>query len=349
MLYGEKKDIRDSFSVVKARQGENPDTLDIKETNIDSVKFDGKTLVVLCGNNTRDPRRASFYASCCFGWLSEKANKKDITAYSIYYPFDQPLRTNFEIDTRFDYNALSRALFEQVLTKDGKSQNADEIAKNLKDVVFFGHSIGGFVMNELMYGLGKMMHTRKYSDEDIKKVYQNIVFVAYSPYSLVAAPINHIYVTPMYDSMGSTKLVYDRMVKVGNMNSSNPNFDIHNICRFRSASYFNFLKLYETAMRNQDTVYFSDHNALISTPNLLFDDGIKEDHNFAGIINYPEKHPRKTKAGEITTKFLNQVFDYAFTTSREKFSTASLFEKITKNKKLSSETDEEEQLKHKEI
>jgi hypothetical protein len=160
---------------------------------------------------------------------------------------------------------------------------------------------------------------------------------------LVAAPINHIYITPMYDSMGSTKLVYDRMLQVGNMTSSNPKLDIHSLCKFRSTSYSNFLKLYETAMNKEDTLYFYDYNAVIATPNLLFNDGKVEDHNFAGILNYPFKHPYKTKAGELTTKFIGDAFDYSILTDRNKFSTRQLFDQAAKNHSKSKESEDETQ------
>ena len=339
MGYIKKKDINESFGVMKVNISDNNFVETPVSTN--DIKFDGKTIVSLCGNDTRTDSRASFYSKCCLSWLGEDVDKEKITTYSIFYPSDQPLNSYFTLDPRFDYDTLAKTIFDQAMTKDGKEQSADEVAKNLSDVVFFGHSIGGFVMNELMYGFGKMMQDRNFSEEEMKKVYGSIVFIAYSPYMLVAAPINHIYITPMYDSMGSTKLVYDRMLQVGNMISSNPNFDIHTLCKFRATSYANFLKLYETAMKNEDTLYFSDHNALIATPNLLFDDGKTEDHNFAGVLNYPFKHPYKTKAGELTTKFMGKAFDYSLLTNREKFSTTELFNQVKNN--LPSQKENEEQ------
>lgn len=338
--YSEKKDANETFGVLKV----NIENNNFKEepVSLDSIKFDGKTIVSLCGNDTKSNNRAAFYSKCCLSWLDDKVNKDNITSYSIFYPLEQPLMTNFAINPKFNYDELANSLFEQIFTKDGKTQAPDEVAKNLSDVVFFGHSIGGFVMNELMYGLGQMMQERNFTDEDMRKVYQNIVFIAYSPYMLVAAPINHIYITPMYDSMGSTKLVYDRMIQVGNMKSSNPNFDIHNLCKFRATSYSNFLKLYETAMGDEDTIYFADHNALIATPNLLFNDGTIEDHNFAGVLNYPFKHPNKTKAGELTTKFIGDAFDYSLLTSRDKFSTRELFNQITNPQAATKENAEQQ-------
>ena len=337
MRYNEKKEINHSFNVLKVNLSGDGFTETLVDPN--SIIFDGKTIVSLCGNDTRDPNRAGFYSKCCLSWLGENSPKDKVTAYSVFYPSDQPLKTNFELDTQFDYDALANAIFGQIFTKNENPQTPEEAANNLKDVVFFGHSIGGFVMNELMYGLGKMMAERNFSDDDMRKVYKNIVFIAYSPYTLIAAPINHIYITPMYDSMGSTKLVYDRMVQVGNMRSSNPSFDIHTLCKFRATSYSNFLKLYETAMRGEDTIYFADHNALIATPNILFNNGRIEDHNFAGVLNYPFKHPYKTKAGELTTRFIGQAFDYALTTERDRFSTLQLFDQITNNSNASKKTD----------
>ena len=345
--FNEKKDINETFAVMKV--GIENNNFKEEPINLSSIKFDGKTIVSLCGNDTKSSSRAAFYSKCCLSWLGNKIDKDNITTYSIYYPSDQPLMTNFAINPKFNYDALANSLFEQIFTKNEKPQTPDEVSKNLSDVVFFGHSIGGFVMNELMYSLGQMMQDRNFSDEEIKKVYQNIVFIAYSPYMLVAAPINHIYITPMYDSMGSTKLVYDRMIQVGNMKSSNPNFDIHNLCKFRATSYLNFLKLYETAMGDEDTLYFADHNALIATPNLLFDDGRIEDHNFAGVLNYPFKHPHKTKAGELTTRFIGDAFDYSILTRRDKFSTRELFNQITNTQTSTTKNEEEQKEKQGEL
>lgn len=329
MMIYEKKDIQDSFSAIKAIQTNPHEAIEVSEININSVNCNKKTAIILCGNNTRDAQRASFYASCFYGWMDETIDRKNIEVYSIFYPKDQPLLTSFELDPSFNYDALAEALFNQAIFKDGKIQSTEEVIENISNIVFFGHSIGGHVMNELMFGLGKILQDNNFSPEDAKKIYNSIVFIAYSPYTLVAAPINHIYITPIYDSMGSTKLVYDRMLKVGNMTTSNPKLDIQNICKFRSNSYYNFLKLFEIAMKNEDTLYFCDHNSLIATPNLLFNDGTKEDHNFAGIINYKSKHPNKTKAGELTTEFLKQTISYTLSISRDKFSTTELFDKVT--------------------
>ena len=349
-MYNEKQDISDSFAVIKANQTKPDEMVSVSEVDVNSINFENKTIVVFCGNNTRDSRRASFYASCIYSWIKDDTVRKNTDIYSVYYPKDQPISSSFETDTRFDYDALAKALFEKAIIKNGKIQTTDQIIKNLSTVVFFGHSIGGFVMNELMFGLGKFLNERNFSDEDIKKIYEKIIFIAYSPYSLVAAPVNHIYITPLYDSLGSTKLVYDRMLKVGNMVTSNPKLDIQNICKFRSASYYNFLKLFELAMKDQDTLYFHDHNSVIATPNLLYFndyDGIKEDHNLAGVISYPTKNPYKTKAGELTTDFLIKTFDYALSTSREKFSTAELFKKITSDSPASK--NEQSQTENKEL
>ena len=81
-MYNSKKDIHDSFSVVKANQTKPQELANAIKVDIDSVKFNKKTIVVLCGNNTRDPQRASFYASCIYTWIDDSFDRKDIDIYS---------------------------------------------------------------------------------------------------------------------------------------------------------------------------------------------------------------------------------------------------------------------------
>ena len=327
MYYKQNLTANECFGLVKSLIEDN----EIKSEQIDTESIDlkRKSIVVLCGNNTKDPMRAGNYTTYCFNWLDNNKDNSKITAYSIFYPKEQPLLVSLKPNPSLDYEGLAKIMFEQLLSQNGATRPLKDISESFGNITFFGHSAGGFVMNELMFHLGLMLKDRKFSDNDINKIYSNIVFVAYSPFTLVDAPINSIYVAPIYDSIGSTKLVYDRMVQVGNMTSSNPKLDIQNICKFRSTSYYNFLKLFEIAMNGEDIVYFSDHNSLIATPNLLFSDGVKEDHNFAGIINYPSKHPYKTKAGELTTEFLKSAVTYTLSTDREKFSTTKLYQKVS--------------------
>ena len=308
-----------------------------EEQDISAIDLKKKSVVVLCGNNTKHPIRAAAYTNYSFNWLDQYKDKEKVTVYSIFYPNEQPLLLSLQQNPCIRYGELARIMFEPLLEQNGSIQSVADISKDFGDITFFGHSAGGFVMNELMFELGSMLKERGFSDEDINKIYSSIVFVGYSPFSLVDAPINSVYIAPVYDTVGSTKLVYDRMILNQNLISSNPNLDISKICKFRASSYSSFFKLYETAIQDEDSLYFVDKKSLISTPNLLFFDGLKEDHNLAGIIDYPAEHPHKTKAGRHTTNFMHIVFNYCLSTEREKFSTIDLFNQVAPNSEQASE------------
>ena len=337
MYYKQNLTANECFGLVKSLIEDN----EIKSEQIDTESIDlkRKSIVVLCGNNTKDPMRAGNYTTYCFNWLDNNKDNSKITAYSIFYPKEQPLLVSLKPNPSLDYEGLAKIMFEQLLSQNGATRPLKDISESFGNITFFGHSAGGFVMNELMFHLGLMLKDRKFSDNDINKIYSNIVFVAYSPFTLVDAPINSIYVAPIYDSIGSTKLVYDKMIQNKNVISSNPKFDVSNICKFRASSYSSFFKLYETAIRDEDTLYFVDDKSLISTPNLLFFDGLKEDHNLAGVINYPKEHPYKTKAGIITTKFLSDVLKYSVSTERNKFSIIDLYNHVVQPSQPTDEQD----------
>ena len=72
MYYQSKRPIDETFKVICATP-ENINSSPEPE-NVSSIKFKNKTLIVLCGNNTRSNSRASYYAHCCFSW---KNNKND--------------------------------------------------------------------------------------------------------------------------------------------------------------------------------------------------------------------------------------------------------------------------------
>lgn len=310
-----------------------------EEQEISSIDLNKKSIVVLCGNNTKHPIRAASYTNYIFNWLNEYEDKENVTAYSVFYPSEQPLLLTLQQNPCLRYAELARIMFKNLLEKDGKTESVESISKKFGNITFFGHSAGGFVMNELMFELGSMLKERGLSDEDINKVYSSIVFVGYSPFALVDAPVNSVYIAPVYDTVGSTKLVYEKMIQNENIISSNPKLDIAKICKFRASSYSSFFKLYETAIQDEDSLYFVDGKSLISTPNLLFFDGLKEDHNLAGIIDYPEEHPHKTKAGKHTTDFMHTVFNYCLSTERKKFSTIDLFNQVAPKTEKPSEQD----------
>lgn len=333
MYYRQNFTVNDFFRLIKS-QSEDGQTKS-EEINLSSIDLSKKSIVILCGNNTKDPMRAANYTNYCLNWLDDNKTRSGVTAYSIFYPKEQPLLVSLQPNPQLDYGELAKVLFEQIISTNGSPNSIEDISKKLGNITFFGHSAGGFVMNELMFYLGSMLKDKGFSDEDINKLYSMVVFVAYSPYALVDAPINSVYIAPIYDSIGSTKLVYDKMIKNKHVVSSNPKFDISTVCKFRASSYSSFFKLYETAIKNEDALYFIDNKSLIATPNLLFDDGFKEDHNLAGVINYPGEHPHKTKAGKLTTEFLSKVFNYSISTERSKFSVNDLYNQVVQPQQTS--------------
>ncbi len=337
MYYSKTLTANEGFSVIKSQvQG---DAIKSEELDISEMDLNKKSIVVLCGNNTKHPLRAGSYTSYCFSWLKNLKDKDHVTAYAVYYPKEQPLTLTLGPNPALEYSGLAEQIFKPIISQNNQARPVEDISKALSNITFFGHSAGGFVMNELMFELGSMLKNQGLSDDEINKIYSSVVFIGYSPFKLVDAPINSVYVAPIYDTVGSTKLVYDKMIQNKNVISSNPNFDVSNICKFRASSYSSFFKLYETAMKGEDSLYFVDEKSLISTPNLLFFDGLKEDHNLAGVIEYPKEHPQKTRAGKVTTDFICNVFKYSLSKEREKFSVLDLFSQVSPNSQITDEQD----------
>ena len=358
MIFSENYNIHESFRLIKttptdySHNGTQHEEMDVSE-----IEYKDKTIVVLCGNNTKSPLKASTYARHCINWIRHSPIKPHTTVYSLYYPKQQPLYNTLRPNPAFDYDKLAEALFYKILTKnDGKLANIDEITEKLGNITFFGHSVGGYVMNELMNGLGKIMQEQQYSNRDINKAFSSIVFVGYSPYALIQAPINNVIVAPIYDSVGSTKLVYDKMKRNRFTQSSNQDINILHNAILKSTPKDRFLDTYQSLVNNEDVLYFVNKHSLVATPNLLYFDGIKEDHNLAGVINYPADHPYKTQAGKLTTLLMKDVFSYSLMADRKDFSLSYLYDlandrynyKIESKPEKSDTTTTTEQLSEKE-
>lgn len=339
MFYSEKLKASDCFGLVKTTCSSK--SVDIKECELDGFKTKGKTIIILCGNNTKNTNKAASYAVNCYNWLSGYSGKRGIDLYSVYYPGKQPLLSDFSINPSFDYEGLFTGLIKPQLYTKNKLKSADEIIDSVKDITFFGHSMGCYIMNELTTHLTKFMKDNNFTKEEINKVLSCMVFIGYSPYKLVHAPIKKIYIAPLYDSLGSTKLVYDKMQKSGRFLSSNPNVNIEHISKLRELSQHDYVKQYRKHTKNENVQVFASKNTLIITPNLLYFDGIKEDHNFAGIINYRNPSPYKTDAGKITTDIFMNALSYSITENRRKFSTKQLFNESIKIVESASEGNKE--------
>lgn len=323
MFYNGENYAEYCFGLVKVKRYSR----DIKfaERGIKSLKIKGKTIIVLCGNNTRNPNKAAVYANNCFDWLEDYQDRRDITAYSIFYPNDQPLLNTFEPNPLFDYEGLASILFNQLIYEGGQVLPAEQIADNFNDVMFFGHSIGGYVMNELMENLGKMLERENFDRVEINRIYSRIVFVGYSPFRFVKAPTKNVYITPIYDSVGSLKLSIDEFRNRKSPSYSTNNFDIEKTSTEQTNTPHNFREQYKESIHYKDIAYMKARNLMIATPDLMYDDGFKEDHNLAGVINYQGYNPYKTNAGILATKLMELVFCYCLSVDRKKFSMAELY------------------------
>ena len=322
MLYNEKLSVDAFFGLVKTSFNKETGEIVREEMDASKLTLKGKNIIILCGNNTKDPMRASVYAGHCFNWLKGYPKREDVEMFSIFYKQQQPLLSNYQLNPHVDYVSLAKTIFEQVLDS---SDNIEDVAKKLGDITFFGHSIGGHVMNEIVKNFGKMMQERGFSEADINKAYSSMVFIGYAPYSLVKSPINRIYMTPIYDSVGSAKLVYTDLLKTSPTAYSNTSVDVQNLYKTRPTSYATFIDRYRRAVDDADATYFGGSDYLVAIPNLLYDDGIKEDHNLAGVVEYPGENPYKTTAGKIATGFMRDAFTYSVSVPRNEFSIGKLF------------------------
>jgi len=317
-----------SFAVTKTQNINNQVTHE--ETKLSSMDLSGKSVIILCGNDTRSEMKANRYARNYFDWLNDYNNAQDITIYSLYYPSIQPLNNNLRPNTFFDYSELSKVLYEKMFYQNNNLLSIDEIVNKLNNITFFGHSVGGHVMNELMYDFKKYMENDNFSHEDMQRIFSSITFVGYSPFEFVEAPTNNIYITPLHDTVGSTKLAFDRMKDHEDLVLSNPNIDIEYIINNLDSYHFEFVEQYQTASQNQDILLAKFDKNLAIIPDLLYDDGIKEDHNLAGIIYYSAENPYfvyKTKTGKITTNLLKNILSYILSTNNQHISIDDIYNK----------------------
>ena len=323
ILFGNKLRASDSFSLIKTTYKNK--TLNYTIEDISALKPKKKTIIMICGNNTKDPLKATNYAMHGYNWASGYKPKKDITTYSIFYPKNQPLINGMSINPAFNYEELAEIIFRPIIFNEKTPKKLDDIIDTFSSITFFGHSMGGYIMNELAQNLGKMLKENNFTSAEIKKIYSSIVFIGYSPFALVDAPTKNIYITPIYDSVGSSKLAYDKLLDESKVAICNPTYKKLAENKLKHTSYNTFLKSF--IQNEEESLYFGAKNNLFCIPNLLFDDGIKEDHNRAGVINYPMTHPHKTNAGKITTEFLNNAFAYSLYEDRNKFSIQELYKK----------------------
>ena len=330
MLYSEKFNVHECFGLLKSKKSNGK--ISSKELDISQLEINGDTIISLCGNDTKDPMRAETYARYCFNWLKNYKNAEDLEVYSVFYKKGKPLINVSTVNPLFDYYELAKTLFNPIIKAQSADLGLENLCGKLEKTVFFGHSIGGHVMNELMNELGKLLQENGYSHNDIRNIYSKIVFIGYSPYSLVKAPINEICIAPIYDSMGSAQLVYNKVHKGKQGKSSDPR--ILEARKIRDGAHTNFIKSYKTVTENADILFYLNGNSLYATPNLLFNDGLAEDHNLVGVINYENRNNLQTPAGSKTSQFISRVFESALSVDRQKFSLDEIFDAEVKLLKL---------------
>lgn len=330
-MFSNEYNINESFRAVKATFCN--DATVIEAQDIRSIKVNGKTAIILSGNNTKDENRAGYYTRVYFNWLKSYSTKENITAYAIYYPKEQPLFTNLTINPVLDYKKLAFAIFSPILFNEDKPREIKDIVSTFSDITFIGHSAGGFVMNELMNNLDTMLDDMKFSKSEKETIFSRIVFIGYSPFKLVEKPIKNVIVAPVFDSLGSTKLVFDKMQESKGFKLSNKALKIYDIFTLRSFAPQDYAGAFTEKTDNSDTLYARNENFLIATPNLLYSDEFNEDHNLTGVINFPFKNNNKTIAGDLTSDLLHDTVCYCLEKNRAEFSTKELFTQAIKNAK----------------
>ena len=319
---------REDFAVLKTKSNDQV-TLSFDKIDIDSMDMNEKNIVILCGNNAKSQRTAERYAYHCNNWLKITKFKKDTTMYSVYYPSVAPLFEENNVRP-LDYRKFAEEMFNMFIYNNGEVNSVDNIKEKLGNTIFFGHSAGGFVMNQLMKNFGDMLQEADFSRTEIREIFGSVAFIAYAPYILTKAPIKSVYIAPVYDGMGSVKLVYKKLVKDNDFTSSKP-INIFGENKITAKGRVQFLRKYVEEMKNENVLYFLNNNSLFSTPSLLYSDGEEEDHNFAGIVNYSTKNGYQTQAGRLTAKFISNAFEYYLAQDRENTSLNDLYRQAIKS------------------
>jgi hypothetical protein len=310
------------FEIVKSKTT-NGGELYFEKSRANEINFNNKIVINFCGNDSKSQSRAEFYNRSINTWLNNTSHKKNVTTFSVYYPQVQPL-FNVSPMVSLNYNKFAQELFHNVMFESERMCSVEDMKRKLGNVVFSGHSAGGHVMNELMKSFARILRAHGLSKRDILEVFDSIVFVGYAPYKLIDAPIKSIIVAPLYDSMGSVRQVYRTMAAKEDVLSSIPPEYMFGT-RITARGQYNFVRDYKYRMSGDPFVCYLSKNALMMTPDLLYNDGRCEDHNFIGAIAYDRDNPYQTEAGRLTAKFLINTFDYCFSTDRKEFDLYELY------------------------
>lgn len=328
------RDTKETFKVIKTdlKLGVPKHSL----LELDEVTFTGKSVVCLSGNLTKQFANALNYTANVYSWLQGYKYQNKINFYTVFYPTEQPLENNMTKNITMDYRRFSNELLASVVQSDNKPATTTEIIKKLSNITFFGHSAGCMVMNELVNYFIEFLQTHGYNKNDIDKILSSIVFVGYSPYKFVEAPINNIYITPLYDSLGSSRSAIKQSMDEKDFVFSNEEIEKYNKLANSCESHQEFIELYKPLLKKEQVIYFKNKHSMFVLPDLLIDDGVIEDHNLAGVSEAPKYVLFKTKAGFDVTNFLHQLFRYSLAKNRKEFDIEEIYNLATNNQNQNS-------------
>ena len=313
----------------------------LEKEQFDSSK---KTLLIFPGNPTSDVSVAERYARCAALWLDGLKDKKDVQVCSMIYSNGRPLMENGVFNFDFNYDEVVNTFFMPYFVKNGERVSEKEAIDNIKKLVVFTHSAGAVVMNECMALLENKLKQLGYSADEVANIYSNFVMIAHSPYSVVYSPIKAVYVSPVYDSLGS----FAKTISFFENTKTTFSRQRLNIRRFVDVYDRNIegaIAGLQGLVRKFGAICMTDEKKTLNIlPDVLFErNGFPpEDHGIAGIINYPLKSSEQTRAGAAVTKILCEATSSALERSEREFDIFDLyclcskeFEKVAKNTEMS--------------
>ncbi len=276
-----------AFSFIKL------DGVSVKEVERPSI--DKPTFIMLGGNQTINISESMRNLAIIRSIIGNKfilKNSGSFDIYSICYNKGYVLSKNYYLNQKYtdeDFLGLANKIFLPLVTRKFEKLSIEESAENLKKVVFFAHSAGALIMDNMIRELRTTLLLLGYSRKDINYLLGQISFLTYSPYSIVRYPISAVYITPINDSLNSwmrTLLLKD--------NREEWSVDFADI-------EYKRLELIEI-LKKQDFISYTgkvgDSKFLNITPGPLRKDG-GEDHGFVGILkNDHGKFPYASETGK---------------------------------------------------
>lgn len=291
-----------AFSFVKL------DGVSVREVERPSI--DKPTVIMLGGNQTinisESMRNLAIIRSIIGNkFILRNSDKFDI--YSICYNKGYVLSKNYYLNPKYtdeDFLGLANKIFLPLVTKKFEKLSVEKSAENLKKVVFFAHSAGALVMDNMIREFRTTLMILGYSRKEINYLLSQITFLTYSPYSVVHFPISAVYITPINDSLNSwmrTLLLKD--------NREEWSVDFADI-EYKRLELIDILK-------KQDFISYTgrvcESKFLNITPGALRKDN-GEDHGFVGILKndhgkFPYASETGKNIGELMQFFLQTMIE----------------------------------------